>query len=138
MNDMCDVNDKYGDDMILYRYNEEKTIEWLKKKINKTSQVLANQKYQKSLVENYSKVDTFNSSGQTSVSTIIEEESDNSIIKINKDDILSSIQIISDYLSNKMSSIITKEYGFTEEDLYQRVQTIKRKADWEAELEVLI
>lgn len=137
MNDMCDVNDKYGDDMILYRYNEEKTVEWLKYKINKTSQVLANQKHQKSLLENYSKVDSFNSSGQSSSSSIIEEKKDN-IIKIDKDDILSSVQIISDYLTTKMSIIIAKEFGFSEEELYLRVQTLKRKADWEAELEVSI
>jgi len=28
---VCDVNDKLGDDMLLYRLNEDKVMEWLAK-----------------------------------------------------------------------------------------------------------
>ena len=30
---ICDVNDDYGPDSIFYRYNEEKTLSWLKAKV---------------------------------------------------------------------------------------------------------
>ena len=33
MQDICDINDKLGDDMILYRLNRDKTLSWLKEKI---------------------------------------------------------------------------------------------------------
>jgi ribonuclease H2 subunit B len=37
---LCDVNDKYGPDMIFFRYNEEKTLKWIQKKIKNVKQLL--------------------------------------------------------------------------------------------------
>jgi len=42
--EICDFNDKLGDDMLLYRYNESKTLEWLRKKVTKTAKLLHLQK----------------------------------------------------------------------------------------------
>ena len=38
---ICDVNDCMGDDMLLYRLNEGKVLNWLKKKVSRTEGVLA-------------------------------------------------------------------------------------------------
>lgn len=44
MEDICDVNDKLGDDMLLYRYNAEKTLAWLKGKVCKASGIAQKQR----------------------------------------------------------------------------------------------
>ena len=54
MEEICDINDSFGDDIIFYRYNEEKTIKWLKNKVNKTGITLANQRCKRSAAQNTS------------------------------------------------------------------------------------
>lgn len=43
MDEICDIKD-LGDDAIFYRYNEEKTLAWLKAKVARTAITLAKQK----------------------------------------------------------------------------------------------
>mmetsp|Transcript_23430 Transcript_23430/g.32848 ORF Transcript_23430/g.32848 Transcript_23430/m.32848 type:complete len:440 (+) Transcript_23430:94-1413(+) len=43
MKNLFDTTDKFGDDMILYKFNEAKTLRWLQKKQSKTLQVMTNQ-----------------------------------------------------------------------------------------------
>jgi hypothetical protein len=43
LNEICDINDKF-DDLILCKYNEDKVMNWLKKKVLKTSISVSNQK----------------------------------------------------------------------------------------------
>lgn len=64
--EICDVNDKLGDDMILYRYNEDKVIEWLKQKVQRTSEVLLKQRDLKCRTMNQSFVPGFDASKQQS------------------------------------------------------------------------
>ena len=68
MHEMCDVNDKLGDDMILYRYNENKVVEWLKSKVDKTAGVLMSQRLAKAQSQNQAFVSGFNVSKQSVVS----------------------------------------------------------------------
>jgi len=37
---VCDVNDQLGEDMLLYRLNAEKTMDWLAKKVARATQAL--------------------------------------------------------------------------------------------------
>jgi ribonuclease H2 subunit B len=64
MHECCDVNDKFGDDMILYRYNEEKTVQWLRSKLMRAAAVLRTKRMQRSKTENKASVDTFNLAAQ--------------------------------------------------------------------------
>jgi ribonuclease H2 subunit B len=64
MNECCDVNDKFGDDMILYRYNEEKVVQWLRGKVMRAAAVLRIKRLQRSRHENKSSVDSFNIAAQ--------------------------------------------------------------------------
>jgi hypothetical protein len=65
MQDMCDVNDKFGDDMILYRYNEAKVIDWLKLKVIKVAAAVRKQRMAKAQAHNTVFAIGFNSSKQT-------------------------------------------------------------------------
>ena len=64
MEEICDINDTFGDDIIFYRYNEEKTMNWLKNKVSKTAITLANQRRKQSAARNTSFASQFNSSAQ--------------------------------------------------------------------------
>lgn len=62
MNDICDVNDQLGDDMILYRLNMDKTLLWLQTKVNNTALYLC----KKRIKTLRTQVSTFNMGGQSS------------------------------------------------------------------------
>jgi ribonuclease H2 subunit B len=65
MHEMCDVNDKLGDDMLLYRYNETKLVEWLKGKVNAVAGVLKLQREAKASTHNTTFASGFNVSKQS-------------------------------------------------------------------------
>ncbi len=65
IDEICDINDKFGDDMILYRLNQEKSLNWLKNKVINTSKILAKQRIEKLENSNKCFVDTFNVSFQS-------------------------------------------------------------------------
>ena len=46
LEDMCDVNAKF-EDMVLYRHNEEKMLNWLKTKVAATARILKSQRLKK-------------------------------------------------------------------------------------------
>lgn len=72
MQDICDVNDKLGDDMIVYRYNESKVIEWLKFKVGRTSAAFMKQRLAR--MQNTTFASGFNVSKQsTGVSNVAAE-----------------------------------------------------------------
>jgi hypothetical protein len=48
LDDICDVNDKFGDDMILYRLNQDKTLDWLRKKVQGIAEYIGQQRRLKS------------------------------------------------------------------------------------------
>ena len=65
--EICDINDKLGDDMIFYRFNEAKTFVWLKDKVDRTAKVLTSQRRKQSSEK--CTVSSFHNSVQSSKST---------------------------------------------------------------------
>lgn len=63
MSEFCDINDKF-DDMLLYRYNELKTMNWLAAKVNRCSIVLLNKRKKRYLTNKF--VETFHVTAQRS------------------------------------------------------------------------
>jgi hypothetical protein len=61
LGDICDINDQLGDDMILYRLNMEKTLAWLRGKVDRTAAYLCKKRV-KTLA---TQVSTFNSGAQS-------------------------------------------------------------------------
>ena len=130
LSEMCDVNDKF-DDLILYRYNEAKTLEWLQAKVNKISICLMEHKVNRPSTFSSS----FNSSAQRTAQV------DQVEVKPSSADIIAAAQIVCDYLSDEMSSKLLAHLGLADaEVLHQKLgsQSNKRKADWELELEVIL
>lgn len=65
LNEICDVNDKLGDDMILYRYNESKVMEWLKMKVHNIANIMHTQRINKAKQNNTTFASGFNVSKQS-------------------------------------------------------------------------
>ena len=138
MEEICDINDTFGDDIIFYRYNEEKTMSWLKNKVNKTAITLANQRCKRSAAQNTSFASQFNSSAQAinnkneSIVTVISAEP-------TIEDTKTALQLVCDYLSDASTIKLLSALGYSLEDLKHEKkenQSEKRKADWEIDLEV--
>jgi hypothetical protein len=138
MEEICDINDSFGDDIIFYRYNEEKTINWLKNKVNKTAITLANQRCKRSAAQNTSFASQFNSTAQA----INTKNEDISLISIepSAEDMKGALQLVCDYLTDNTASKLVNILGYNLDDLKHEKnkdnQLEKRKADWEIDLEV--
>jgi len=138
MEEICDINDTFGDDIIFYRYNEEKTMNWLKNKVNKTSIILASQRCKRSAARNTSFASQFNSSAQATSS---KNENDISLsnAEVTADDTKVALQLVCDYLSDVASGKLVNSFGYNLDDLKHETkesQPEKRKAEWEIDLEV--
>ena len=138
LDSICDINSSFGEHMILYKYNEAKTLSWLKEKINKISKTIAKQRIIRELKGNINFVTTFNSGAKVN---ILEESKNtnnlNDEIKVDDDDFKVALQIVCDYLTESMISKITKFMNFEISDLYTSVSSNqKRKTDWELEMEI--
>jgi len=133
---ICDINNAFGEHMILYRYNETKTIEWLKGKINKISKTIAKQRIIKESKGNINFVSSFNSGVKVNILEETKNNDNNDDIKIDKDDIITAAQIVCDYLTEKMIGKLVTSLGIEESELYTTAVSSKRKTDWELELEI--
>lgn len=67
LDEICDINDKFGEDMILYRLNFDKIMVWLKDKINRAAIVLSSQKRLKARTQNPLFANHFNHSVQSNI-----------------------------------------------------------------------
>lgn len=156
---ICDVNDQYGDDMILYRYNSEKVRAWLRRKVQRTAKVLREQRLARRASANPTFVNSFNSRTQKS-SLATAERRDENLLKNSKaavssaaqhasaceeyeqEDLMQAVEIVGDYLTDASMSLLLSEFDLTAEDMKRSSAALlsskKRKADWEQELEVPI
>jgi hypothetical protein len=64
MDDFCDVNSKF-EDMVLYRYNEDKVKTWLLAKVSRAAKTLMKQRHSRLLSSNLLMSSSFNVSKQT-------------------------------------------------------------------------
>lgn len=137
MEEICDINDTFGDDIIFYRYNEEKTMNWLKSKVKKTAIALANQRFRRSTAQNTSFASQFNSSAQA---TNIKNENISAItVEPTAEDTKGALQLICDYLTDVATGKLVSSMGYNLDDLKHEKkdnQQEKRKADWEIDLEI--
>ena len=128
---MCDVNDRLGEDCMLYRYNKEKTLNWLKNKVNRTATVLARQRKRDQL-HNQTFSSTFVSANSKEVKPVDD-------VVLHEDRIL-ALEIISEYLTKTTYQQLLDFSGISESDLVKKDDTSnkanKRKADWEIDLEI--
>jgi hypothetical protein len=136
LHEICDVNDKLGDDMILYRYNEEKTIEWLKQKVLRTAAVVCSKRIASAAAESKAVVDSFRAPNQSSAPSSAAPSPTSEPTEI---DIKEAFDIIQDYISDdfgkKIASVIPLLSGGQTLPSDSLVPA-KRKADWEVALEV--
>lgn len=138
LDSICDINNSFGEHMILYRYNETKTIEWLKEKINKISKTIAKQRIIKEAKGNINFVSSFNSGAKVNMLQETKSIDNNNIneIKVENDDTIIAAQILCEYLSEKMIGKFIAALGIENSELYSATINTKRKTDWELELEI--
>ena len=153
LDEICDINDKLGDDMLLYRFNAEKTISWLKEKVAKVASVLASQRQKQTKATNNATVDSFDMSFQSLLQTSsVNFQADNDIPKdlewaahsesqvtVLPEDVKLALQIISENLTESTSKSLIESYDYSLNDVHElgiKKIDVKRKQDWEEELEV--
>jgi hypothetical protein len=126
---MCDVNDKL-EDMVLCRYNEEKTLSWLEGKVRRTAA---------SLRKWYQSRSSFSSSSKTSLfaSTFIINQNTPTDVPLT-DYTTEAVQIVCDYLDEDTARKLADRFRLDDKTLYAMAvcQSTKRKADWEVAVEV--
>ncbi|KAJ1409652.1 ribonuclease H2, subunit B [Ochromonadaceae sp. CCMP2298] len=140
LHEICDVNDKLGDDMILYRYNESKVLAWLQGKVARTAQVLMRQRLAGAGATDPLFVSGFNSAaagvgaGAGAGAGVVADSSIPSIPL--KEDVLQALEVVTDYLTPALADTLLRAYAVTAADLAAPVAGQKRKTDWELELEL--
>lgn len=155
LGDICDVNDQLGDDMILYRLNMDKTLAWLRAKVDKTAAYM----HKKQLKRKTMQVSTFNSGAQSKQGTgyftlaflpcifspmrcpisctepgpSVEEEP-----SVGRESTVQALAVICDILSDPLADKLLKTYDVDKESVVKssKAAGAKRKADWETALEV--
>lgn len=141
MEEMCDVNDKLGDDMILYRHNEQKALSWLKSKVTRAAVVLASQRCKSAKRNNLTFVQNFNAGVSKGTVQSDSSEEHTEPIESLKQDTLLALELVAGYLTDRMSASLQDLLGFTADDMSVHAKDKKharqkRKADWEEELEI--
>ena len=141
IDEIADMNDKLGDDMILYRHNLQKVILWLKQKVNAISTELMRQRLANEKITNGNIVNSVDFSFQ-SIKNITQNNGvvkDPAELSPSSEDVKKAVIIISDYITDNVLKSLLDSYGFTEamlnEQQSKKVEA-KRKSDWEEELEV--
>lgn len=135
LHEVADVKD-LGDDLILFRFNESKTMDWLSGKVKRTAIHFMNQRLLQTSAQNVAFVSSFQSSGQSTSS----DKSGPSAPPSEPDfcDVKSAVQVIADYLTDAMTEKLLKMFGLSTSDCFDsKSQSVKRKTDWEADLEVM-
>jgi hypothetical protein len=142
MEEICDINDKLGDDMILFRYNESKVLQLLRTKVIRLAKHLYIR--QKVVQSQNMYASNFNPNSQMSIvsSSTDNLSASNEVPRDYTDDtIMQSLNVILEYISST-STIIEKllsSFSLTIDMLNEKNTSStshKRKADWETALEV--
>lgn len=135
LDEICDVNDKLGADMLLYRLNYDKLLHWLRGKVTKLTQVIYQKRKQKEFKESKS---LFDSSFQSKSKSDERRDDDDVEGTSSDEDLKTALTIILDYLPDSVTLQLLQSYDMSIESLTTSTQNSnKRKADWEAALEVL-
>jgi Ydr279p protein family (RNase H2 complex component) wHTH domain len=123
-------------DLVLFRFNESKTMDWLSGKVKRTATHFMKLRLLQSSAQNFAFVSSFQSSGQATIS----DKSGSAAPPSEPDfsDVKTAVQVIADYLSDAMTEKLLKIFGLSSADCFDsKSQSVKRKSDWEADLEVI-
>jgi Ydr279p protein family (RNase H2 complex component) wHTH domain len=135
LHEVADVKD-LGDDLILFRFNESKTMDWLSGKVKRTANHFMKLRLLQSSAQNVAFVSSFQSSGQATISDKSGSEAPHG--EPDFSDVKTAVQVIADYLSDTMTEKLLKLFGLSTADCFDsKSQSVKRKTDWEADLEVM-
>lgn len=131
---ICDVNTSFGEDCPMFRYNADKTLQWLKGKVSRLSQILQKQRLEKEHSQNPSFVASFQLHPAPSQT---QERTEKALGAASKEDEQMAVEIICDLLSEDLTQTLLAAYQMTASDFTARTSLVgKRKADWEVALEV--
>jgi hypothetical protein len=150
LEEICDINDSFGDDQLLYRLNRPKMLEWLRKKVIAAATAIARQRTERSALLVKSRADGFNISAQSSSSaasanpapaasttTDGANTSGSGSDEYDDNDKRLALQIVCDYISPTLATAVTESFGLSPREVSAaKTAPVKRKADWELELEL--
>ena len=142
LENIADVKD-LGDDLVLYKYSEGKTIAWLSLKVRRAARHLLSVRKARATADSNMVVSSFNMSAQAHVSSSSSSSSSttsgmsDAASEPEAEDIRAALQVVTDYLTDAMTTKLLAAFGLSAADVAaSKAQTQKRKADWELELEI--
>ena len=142
LQDICDINDSFGDDMLLYRLNKDKTLQWLRAKVDAAARVFAAKRADEDAQRNRMKVAGFQASSSVEPSGAPGSVSENaanggSSSGVQTTDTKLALQVVLDYIGKDLSERLTASYGVcSAEVLATKAAPARKKTDWEEELEL--
>ena len=135
---ICDVKDL--DDMGYFiRYSPEKTQSWLQGKVKSLSKLLAMKRTKKA--ESKTTVSSFNNAQSSSSAVdndaVMKMNGDTTIV-VSRDDTILALQIIVEYVNESIAQPLIAHFDVNAGELQanKKQVEVKRKADWEEELEI--
>lgn len=149
LNEICDINNKLGENRLLYRLNLEKVISWLRDKVTRLSILLYQQRMKLQSEESKSIFDSSfqsglnnNSNNNNNNNTNSQESNNNNgTTTPSEQDTKAALNVIIDYLTESMTTKLLQSYELTIDSLSTSSQfnsSQKRKSDWENSLEVIL
>lgn len=141
MEEVFDVNDKLGDDMIVFRYNKEKALAWLQNKVEKVAKILAVQRKraqrqtQPLFVTSFRSGSSFQQQHQQQQS--VQEDPETAVVE--DQDRRTAVELVCDNISDSLAGDLVQAFGYSVEEILSTkaaTTSLKRKADWEIALEV--
>ena len=132
---ICDVKDL--DDMGYFiRYSPEKTQSWLQGKVRSLFKLLAKKRTKK--VKSSTTVSSFNNAQSSAITTLTDRVTGGSTVVVTKDDTILALQIIVEYINDKIVQPLIAHFNVNAGELLANKKhvEVKRKADWEEELEI--
>lgn len=139
LDEMLDMKD-LGDDLILFRFNQDKVVALLKAKAERAAKAICAHRNKQSKADTI--VSTFDVSAQEALSkgntgTEHDSSASSTELEVTSDDTLQAVQLVSDYLTDNMTKLLVSAMNLNISDVNTvSMKGEKRKADWEIELEI--
>lgn len=136
---ICDVKELDEDNLILYRYNEIKLLNWLKQKVDKTTAVMIKQNSYNDDNNSSKYAQGFDISAQSVAGSAgLNRGGINAaaeVMTVRMDDTVKAFQLIADYLEEAVSKLLLAFLNIDPSHLLSKSASAKRLSDWEKDVE---
>jgi hypothetical protein len=126
---ICDVK-TLDDDLMFYRFSQDKTLSWLKRRVEATAAVIARQRSRNNCDA------SIHGQGFTLLTASSPTTTSSQLLTATIQDTVKAYQIISDYLEEDMATSLRTFLEIVPSVETSKPKVVKRQTDWEKDVEV--